>query len=167
MPIKSKLLFGVSAVSLLLVVAASAIRAQSAPLAPEQVAQIRKIEGRLMAPCCYSQTILEHDSDVAERMRQEVTTMVASDRSEQEIITFFRTKYGETILVVPDGATGRTLTFLPVLAFAGCCMFLLYFVRRSLRAKPACVADGSADGSSRDTSALTKRIRAEIEEDWM
>ena len=99
-------------VMLLLGFAAGSARAQPTlpSLTPDQLARIRKIEGRLMAPCCYTQTIRDHDSQVAVDMRNEVTAFVASGKSEQDIITYYRTKYGETILVVPDGMSGGLLT---------------------------------------------------------
>ena len=38
---------------------------------------------RLMAPCCYTQTIDVHSSDIAETMRQEVLHMVRSGTEER------------------------------------------------------------------------------------
>ena len=113
--------------------AGPALRAQATlpPLAREQVALIRKIEGRLMAPCCYTQTIRDHDSQVAVDMRNEVTAFVASGKSEEEIITYYRTKYGETILVVPDGLTGHLLTILPMTGFLVATGVLCLFIRRN------------------------------------
>ena len=107
----------------------------TAPLSPTQNATIRKIEGRIMAPCCYTQTILEHQSQVAEDMREEVTAMVASGKNEPEIIEYYRTKYGETILVVPDGWSGRLLTFTPVLIFFASAGLVLFLIRRSIPAR--------------------------------
>jgi len=105
----------------------------SLPLTPSQNATIKKLEGRLMAPCCYTQTILDHDSQEAAEMREEVTAMVAAGKSEAEIVTYYRTKYGETILVVPDGVSGHLLTFTPPLLFLAACGLLFLFVRRSVR----------------------------------
>ena len=50
------------------------------PFTPGQEAKIKKIEGRLMAPCCYTQTILDHNSQVAADMRDEVAAMVAAGK---------------------------------------------------------------------------------------
>jgi hypothetical protein len=56
--------------------AAPAFRAQSArpSLSHGEIALIRKIEDRIMAPCCYTQTIRDDDSQVAEGMREEGTS---------------------------------------------------------------------------------------------
>jgi len=87
-----------------------------------------------MAPCCYTQTIRDHDSQVAEEMREEVKAMVLSGKSEQEIITYYRTKYGETILVAPDGLSGRLLTSTPILIFFASVCLVLFLIRRSIAA---------------------------------
>ena len=103
-------------------------------ITPAQRAKIKKIEGRLMAPCCYKQTILEHDSQVAQEMREEVTAMVISNKSEQEIINYYKTKYGETILVVPDGMSGKIAFAIPVTVFVLSSGLLILMIRRSIRA---------------------------------
>ena len=74
---------------------------------PEQAKTIVKLEDKLMAPCCYSQTIRVHMSAEAKQMREEVTYMVIAGKCEQGIIKYYKAKYGETILVVPDGGAAR------------------------------------------------------------
>ncbi len=156
------------AFGLLLSGTAPALRAQSAllPLSQAQVALIRKIEGRVMAPCCYTQTIRDHDSQVAVEMREEVTAMVASGKSEQEIITYYRTKYGETILVVPDGLTGRLLTATPVLLFIASAGLLVVFIRKTVNARDKPVTQGEPIRREAGTAAIRERIRAEVGELW-
>lgn len=81
---------------------------------PEQSNTIAKLEDKLMAPCCYSQTIRVHMSAEAEQMREEVTDMVIAGKSERDIIKYYKTKYGETILVVPDGGAGQIAFGVPI-----------------------------------------------------
>lgn len=141
-------------------------RAQTAPppITHEQEALIRKIEGRLMAPCCYAQTIRDHDSQVAVEMRNEVTAFVVSGRSEEEIITYYKTKYGETILVVPDGLQGRLLTTLPLVAFFLAIGLLLLYTQKSARASRRLIAQTTSSGSTAERSDLRQRIRDELGE---
>ncbi len=63
-------------------------------------------------------TIREHQSEVAEQMREKVTQMVVAGKSEKEIIAYYKTKYGETILVTPDGAAGTIVVAVPAVALA-------------------------------------------------
>jgi cytochrome c-type biogenesis protein CcmH len=161
-----KKLIALFAVPLLGSVAVVAVDAQSAPvsLTSKQIALIRKIEGRVMAPCCYTQTIRDHDSQVAVEMRAEVTALVASGKSEQEIITYYRTKYGETILVVPDGLQGRLLTGFPIAAFLASILLLLLYIRRAVRATDATASLMVSNASDVDRAAFQKKIRADLGE---
>jgi uncharacterized iron-regulated membrane protein len=153
---------------LLLGFAVSPIRSQSvsAQLSNAQSALIRKIEGRIMAPCCYTQTIRDHDSQVAEEMREEVTSMVASGKSEQEIITYYRTKYGETILVVPDGATGGLLTYTPVTVFLASVGLLLFFIKRTASTRETASSQLAPERTEAERLAFQEKIRTEIGEVW-
>jgi len=102
-------------------------------LSTAQTAQIQKVEKRLLAPCCYTQSIAEHGSDIAVQMRGEVAEMVASGESESEIVEHYRGIYGDRILIVPDGMTGRILFSLPVAIAALACLVLFVCFRKMLR----------------------------------
>jgi len=104
-----------------------------ASLSTAQTAQVQKVEKRLLAPCCYTQSIAEHGSDIAVQMRGEVSEMVAEGRSESEIVEHYRSIYGDRILVVPDGLTGRILFSLPVAIAALACLVLFVCFRKMLR----------------------------------
>ncbi len=149
---------------LLLGIAVSPGSGQSAPasLTADQTAKIRKIEGRLMAPCCYTQTIRDHDSQVAVDMRNEVTAFVASGKSEDEIITYYRTKYGETILVVPDGLQGHLLTILPLTAFFVSASLLLMFIRKSVSTGNTVAVQTAPLGVAAERPDLRQRIGDEL-----
>jgi cytochrome c-type biogenesis protein CcmH len=136
------------------------------PLSPVQSAKIRKIEGRLMAPCCYTQTILDHDSQVAAEMRDEVTAMVASGKSEQEIITYYKAKYGETILVVPDGTAGNLTYGIPLAAFVISSGLLAFALRRSVKARAAKIQAILPQRHHEGLETIRKRIQDELNEEW-
>jgi len=102
-------------------------------LSTAQTAQIQKVEKRLLAPCCYTQSIAEHGSDIAVQLRGEVTEMVAEGKSESEIVEHYRTIYGDRILIVPDGMTGRILFSLPAAIAALACFVFFVCFRKMLR----------------------------------
>ena len=52
--------------------------ALSISLNPQQTAEVRDVEGRLLAPCCYTQPVGQHMSDVAVEMRGEIVTRSSS-----------------------------------------------------------------------------------------
>jgi len=168
MRFKIRLFLVMTTALLLLGITFQAARAQTAPapITPQQDGMIKKIESRVMAPCCYTQTIRDHDSQVAEEMREEVTAMVVSGKSEQEIISYYRTKYGETILVVPDGMSGGLLTFTPVTIFVASAGLLFFFVRHSVNGRNESIPQLLPDTPNAQMRAIQEKIRAEAGDAW-
>ena len=108
---------------------ALAVATQLSPSAQQTVARLEHV---LMAPCCYTQTIDEHRSEVAAEMRQEVESMVAAGKSEQQIKDYYVAKYGATILVVPEGRTGAVAYGVPVGLAAVALLLLTAVLRRRM-----------------------------------
>jgi cytochrome c-type biogenesis protein CcmH len=77
-----------------------------------------KLQGELLAPCCYRQTLDHHMSDAATAMKAQIREMVANGKTEREIVELYKSRYGPRILAEPEGATWwiGTLTPLAVLA---------------------------------------------------
>lgn len=61
------------------------------------------IEGRLMAPCCWTQTIDIHDSPVSLSMRHEIRRRLRNGESAEAIQASFVERYGAKIMAVQDG----------------------------------------------------------------
>jgi len=102
----------------------------------EEVA--RRIEGKLMAPCCWAEPVSQHRSQVAEEMRREIRALVAAGKSEQEILDFYVAQYGERILTTPPNrGFNRLVYILPwVIALAGVAAVALV-MRKWLARTPA------------------------------
>ncbi len=83
-------------------------------LSDQQYRLVLHAQRRLMAPCCYTQTINVHSSDIAETMRQEVLQMVKSGIDEDGVFAHYKAIYGEQILVVPDGMLGMLAFAIPI-----------------------------------------------------
>ena len=131
------------------------------PLSPGQQAEIRSVEERLLAPCCYSQSIAQHGSEIAGQMRNEVVQLVAEGQSEEQIIDHYKQIYGERILVVPDGATGEILFTTPVLIFAVACLLVSLYLRKMLRKHAKKLAVTETQFPSLVDSDLRKRVERE------
>lgn len=67
-----------------------------------------ELDQRLRCPVCKSVSIAESPSETATAMRQVVQEQVAAGRSDQQILDFFRARYGDWVLLDPP-ARGRTL----------------------------------------------------------
>lgn len=83
--------------------------ASVAPVAPEDdyaediqgnVPGASAIEGRLMAPCCWTQTIDIHDSEIALSMRHEIRRRLRNGESADAIQASFVERYGPKIMAV-------------------------------------------------------------------
>jgi len=131
-----------------------ALLAVPAALTPRQHAEIQRVEDALLAPCCYSQSVAQHTSPAAEQMREEITQMVASGENEAAILAHYKALYGERILIVPSGGTGRVLFALPAVGVAFGAALLLLFLRSALtpRANANVPTVAGTPGSSRDSS---------------
>lgn len=129
-----------------------ALLSTPAALTPQQHAEIRRVEDKLLAPCCYSQSVAEHMSPVAEQMRQEITEMVAAGKSEPAIIEHYKALYGERILIIPSGETGRILFTLPAVGLVLGSALLFLFLRGALdrKAKAPAASAGALPNRSRE-----------------
>lgn len=106
-------------------------------LSDQQFQLVIRAERRLMAPCCYTQTIDVHSSEIAETMRQEVLKMAKSGMNEDGIFAHYKAIYGEQIIAVPDGMLGKLAFAIPITsataAFGILTAVLIRFHRRTAR----------------------------------
>lgn len=133
-------------------------------LTTAQGEEIHTVEKKLLAPCCYTQSIAEHGSDIAVQMRREVTEMVAEGRTEEEIVNHYRDQYGDRILIVPDGLTGRILFSLPVVTSIIASFVLFIWLRRMLHSEKKPQGVGANPSRHTVDEALRKKIARETGE---
>ena len=89
------------------------------------------IEGKLMAPCCWSSTVSQHYSEAADEIRRDVRTMLGAGKSEREILDYYVSVYGERILASPSARGFNLLAWvLPGIFFAACAVFVILLLRR-------------------------------------
>jgi cytochrome c-type biogenesis protein CcmH len=109
--------------------------AQSAPPPPPARGEAI-LEGRLRAPCCWTQTLDVHESELAASLRDEVRSRLSSGEAAVAIEDDLVARYGDRIRAVPKGGDVRiavpivTATFVTI---AGLALSLLLFrwTRRS------------------------------------
>jgi cytochrome c-type biogenesis protein CcmH len=73
----------------------------------------RELEGKLIAPCCWTQTLDIHDSPIAEQLRAEISQRLKRGEPAATIEDDLAARYGEKIRAVPRGEDPRQA--LPVL----------------------------------------------------
>jgi len=67
----------------------------------------RELAGRLIAPCCWTQTLDIHDSPIADQLRTEIATRLKAGESAAQIEDDLATRYGAKIRAVPRGEDPR------------------------------------------------------------
>jgi cytochrome c-type biogenesis protein CcmH len=78
---------------------AASIEQPMADAAQEQTA--RAIFHELKCVVCEGQSLADSDAALAKQMRSHIRQLLADGKSHDEIIDFFRTRYGEQILLAP------------------------------------------------------------------
>lgn len=63
--------------------------------------RVREIARELMCPVCEGQTVAESSSELAAQMRALIKERLAQGQTRDEILTYFVSRYGESILAVP------------------------------------------------------------------
>jgi cytochrome c-type biogenesis protein CcmH len=147
--------FGICTALIAAIMGAAAFSgAQSAPTSEKE----REIEDQLIAPCCWTQPVSQHYSEVAEKIRNEVHEMVAAGKSRDEILDYFVAQYGERILAAPRAKGFNGLVYiLPWLALVLGAWLLIILLKKLRAPVPASTPAPLPD--SRYTSAVEKEMK--------
>lgn len=120
--------------------ALAAVIALAAGLWGQSKDRIRALQEKLVAPCCWSESVASHRSEIAAEMRAEISRMVAEGKSDREILEYYKAKYGARILMEPEGELRLWAYTIPVVASLGGLVFVIWIIRRMLRRQPAAPA---------------------------
>lgn len=109
------------------------------PAAPRSPADERQhhIADQLLAPCCWSESLLVHSSPDARRLRAEIASMIQQGKSDDEIIRQFVATFGERILRDPPGRNQLWLHLLPLVAGLIGLAIVLRWIHHARSASPA------------------------------
>jgi len=109
----------------------------AAVLSPDQQKRAEKLENSLLAPCCWAEPIAAHRSEVALAMKAEIVKLISEGRSDREIIDMYKSRYGERILVEPEGSQWWIMNAVPVGVTVLGFLVVALVIRRMLRPRPA------------------------------
>jgi len=137
----------------------------------EYVPGASRLEGRIMAPCCWNQTIDIHGSEPAYELRREIRKRLKAGESADAIEASLVTRFGPKILAVPDSSPLGGLATVLSLAFGGAGVAGYFMLKRWSRAgKPGEGAGGKPKKSDKDAAstaksdALDERLDRELSE---
>jgi cytochrome c-type biogenesis protein CcmH/NrfF len=83
-----------------------------------QQVRVRRLQDALLAPCCYSESVSRHQSDVARKMRLEIADWVAQGRTDRQILDTYKQLYGPRVLIEPEGAQRWWVYTVPIVVGA-------------------------------------------------
>ena len=139
----------------LIVLAAPPVGA-GAETTEQRRARVERLEGSLLAPCCYMEPVSHHQSEVAIQMRLEIRSWVDEGKTDQEIVDTYKKRYGARVLIEPQGETWWWVNGVPcVFAGLGTAGLVWLLLRWKARA-----------GSCHPTDAIALPTVPASEEDW-
>jgi cytochrome c-type biogenesis protein CcmH/NrfF len=106
-----------------------------AETAEQQQARVDRLEHAVLAPCCYTEPVAIHQSEIAVKMRLEIAKWVAAGRSDREIIDTYVSLYGSKVLVDPRTVPRGWMPFFPWLVLI-LGMFLVAWLLKRWHATP-------------------------------
>lgn len=101
-----------------------------------QTSRIKALEEAVLAPCCYSEPVSRHRSEIALQMKVEIARWVREGKSDREILDTYKQRYGARVLVEPEGARWWWMHIIPWIAVLLGLAFTVWLLRR-MRAQAA------------------------------
>ena len=111
---------------------AAALSAQT-----DRQARVLKLESSLLAPCCWAEPVATHRSEVALQMREEIAGFVNEGKTDQEVLDYYKQKYGLRILVEPEGALWWWMHVVPFVVLGIGAIVVVFLLKRWLKPLPA------------------------------
>ncbi len=102
-----------------------------------QSPRVKRLEEKLMAPCCWAESVAVHRSEVAAEMRAGIETMVAEGRTDREILDHYKAIYGERVLMEPEGAARVWVYTIPIVVGVAGVWLVVWIIRRMMRPDPS------------------------------
>jgi cytochrome c-type biogenesis protein CcmH len=127
------------------------------PAAVEEEA--RRIETMLIAPCCFSQQVSEHQSEASLQVRQDIRARLGAGQTREQILDAYVNQYGKRILAEPEmKGFGALAIAIPAVLLALTGLGLAVVVRRFARERPA----GPRPALETVPPALVERLDTEL-----
>lgn len=124
-------------------------------------ASAARIERRLLAPCCWNQTLDIHESDLATSLRTEIRQRVAQGEAAEHIEQDMVARYGERVRATPSQRDPLLAIALAVSALFA--LIALWLLTRAKRSTEQRAQDPAIPTSERD-AAYNERIERELRE---
>lgn len=134
----------------------------SAPVIDEPAPGEKKLLSRLVAPCCWNQTLDIHGGAAPDQLRAEIRRRLRAGEAPEQIERDMVARYGERVLAVPPGSPIGTIALLLVGAAIAAGGGVFMVLRRWRRAGEA--AEGGAAGAKKGGAAAGSEARDAYDE---
>lgn len=111
-------------------------------------ARTERLEHAVLAPCCYTESVAIHQSEIALKMRLEIAKWAAAGKSDQEILDTYAGLYGAKVLVDPRTMPRGWMPFLPWLIVVLGVFFVAWLLKRWSGARKLEAVQLTAEGPS-------------------
>jgi cytochrome c-type biogenesis protein CcmH len=133
----------------------------------EYVEGAKRLEGRIIAPCCWNQTIDIHGSEPSYALRREIRARLKAGETADAIEASLIQRYGQKILAVQDKSPIVSVANTLGLAFLGAGIGAYFMLRRWSRAgagadKKKTTAETGEATSEPKRDALDERLDREL-----
>ena len=104
------------------------------PPQPSLDQRVHDVASQLRCPVCQGESVADSPSQLSQQMRGVIRQQLQSGKSEQEVIQYFRTSYGDQIVWSPPWQGFTLLAWLVPIGLLLAGIVLLFFVLRDWRA---------------------------------
>lgn len=141
----------------------SAVRAEDA--APAATEQSWELERRLLAPCCWRETLDVHESPSATELRHEIRRRLAAGEGVGSIESDLIARHGVKLRATLPGSLGYVLFAAILLGGLGVAAFLLWRRRRQPAAPRPAPRDMRNELPEKERRRLEERLDEDLDSD--
>ncbi len=123
----------------------------------------RSLEDRLLAPCCFRQTLADHESPLATQLRAEVRARISRGEVPSVIEQDLVARYGTEILAQGDGQDRRWMIGVGAAAAVLAGLAIVLAVLRRHLATPVAALDGLAAADERYADQLDDELATQLD----
>jgi cytochrome c-type biogenesis protein CcmH len=138
-----------------------AVAAARAARPPTLDQRVYTIASQIQCPVCHGESVADSPSAVATEIRDLIRKDVQAGMSDQQILSYFSTRYGDSILEVPPPQGFAALMWLgPLAVLVAALLALVWFVRAARQAPAPATPSSAAPSTPRDPERA--RLRAQL-----
>ncbi|MBM3788885.1 MAG: hypothetical protein FJW35_00885 [Acidobacteria bacterium] len=123
----------------------------------------RELEGKLIAPCCWSQPVSQHYSAAADDIRAEVRRQLAEGKTPEQVLDSYVSQYGERILASPRPQGFNLLAYVLPYVSLGLGIVVVATILKKWRARAPRVEPAGASAAASDPR-YAARLEQELRE---